>query len=81
VIKDHHFQPAEINVPSDKRIQLLVQNNDDTEEEFDSDSLNREKIIAGNSKATIYIGPLAPGRYPFQGELHEYSAQGVVISH
>lgn len=80
VIKDHHFTPAEIKVPAGKKIKLIVDNQDPTPEEFESHEMNREKIIAGHSKATIYIGPLKPGRYPFFGEFNEKTAQGVVIA-
>ncbi|MDX8400665.1 MAG: cupredoxin domain-containing protein, partial [Gallionellaceae bacterium] len=48
-IKDHRFQPSELVIPADKKIKLLVENQDATPEEFDSYDLNREKIIAGNS--------------------------------
>lgn len=80
VIRDHRFQPAEINVPAHQKIRLLVENQDATPEEFESHELNREKVIAGHSKTTIYIGPLEPGRYPFYGEFHAETAQGVVIA-
>ena len=79
VINDHRFQAAEIMVPSGTKIKLVIENQDATPEEFDSHPLNREKAIAGHSTATIYIGPLAPGRYPFTGEFHADTAQGVVI--
>lgn len=79
VIKDHRFQPAEIRVPAGKKIKLVVDNQDATAEEFESHELNREKVIPGKSKASIFIGPLTPGRYPFFGEFNEKSAQGVVI--
>lgn len=80
IIKDHQFQPAEFTVPSGKKVKLTVENQDSTPEEFESHALNREKVIAGHSSATIYIGPLAPGRYPFVGEFHEATAQGVIIA-
>jgi plastocyanin len=80
VIGDHRFQPAEITIPSGTKIKLTVENQDATPEEFDSHSLNREKAIAGHSTATIFIGPLAPGRYPFTGEFHSDTAQGVIIA-
>jgi plastocyanin len=79
-IKDHQFQPAELTVPSGTKIKLLIENQDATPEEFDSHSLNREKVIAGHGTATIYIGPLTPGRYPFTGEFHETTAQGVIVA-
>ena len=79
-IKNHRFEPSEVRVPANKKIKLLVHNQDASAEEFESHSLNREKVIPGNSKATIYIGPLKAGRYPFVGEFHEKTAQGVVIA-
>lgn len=80
VIKDHRFQPAELTVPAGKKIKLTVENQDPTPEEFESHPLNREKVIAGNGKATIYIGPLEPGRYPFFGEFNEATAQGIIVA-
>jgi len=80
IIKDHRFQPAELIIPAGKKIKLSVENRDATPEEFESHPLNREKVIAGNGTATIYIGPLEPGRYPFFGEFNEATAQGVIIA-
>jgi Cupredoxin-like domain len=79
VIKDHQFQPAELIVPEGKKVKLIVENQDATPEEFESHELNREKIIAAKSKATIYIGPLKPGRYPFFGEFNQATAQGAIV--
>src|ERR1043166_410237 len=67
VIKSHRFEPAEIRVPAGKKVKLIVENQDPTAEEFDSHALNREKVIPPKSKATIFIGPLKAGRYPFVG--------------
>lgn len=80
VIKDHRFVPSEVKVPSGQKVRLLVDNQDATPEEFESHELNREKVIAGKSKATIYIGPLKAGSYPFIGEFNEATAKGVVIA-
>ncbi|MDX8385609.1 MAG: cupredoxin domain-containing protein [Gallionella sp.] len=79
-IKDHKFSPAEITIPANEKIKLIVKNDDPTPEEFESHELNREKIIAGNSKTTLFIGPLKPGRYPFFGEFNPKTAQGVIIA-
>lgn len=79
VIKAHRFQPSELTIPSGKKIKLVIDNQDASPEEFDSHALNREKAIAANSRTTLYIGPLDSGRYPFDGELHEDTAQGVII--
>lgn len=80
VIKNHRFEPAEIVVPADKKVTLLVHNQDPTPEEFESHSLRREKVIPGGSKASIFIGPLKPGRYEFFGEYNEKTARGAVIA-
>jgi plastocyanin len=80
VIKNHRFQPTELKVPAGQRIKLVVHNQDATPEEFESHSLDREKIIPGGAKATLYIGPLKPGRYTFVGEYNEATAKGTVIA-
>jgi hypothetical protein len=80
IIKNHQFSPAEIKVPANKRVKLTVVNDDGTPEEFESHEMKVEKVIPGNSKAVVRIGPLKPGRYPFVGEFHEDSAKGTVIA-
>ncbi len=80
VIKDHRFLPAELTVPAGKKIRLKIENKDATAEEFESYSLNREKVIPGNTTGTIFVGPLNPGRYPFFGDFNEKTAQGALIA-
>lgn len=79
VIENHRFEPPELVVPAGKKVKLIVENRDATPEEFDSHDLNREKVIAGKSTATIYIGPLKPGRYAFVGEYNEKTANGAIV--
>jgi plastocyanin len=79
-IKDHKFTPAEIHVKADTPSEFTIVNQDSTVEEFDSTSLKVEKVVAGNAEGTVRIRPLAPGRYPFIGEFHSDSAQGIVIA-
>ena len=80
VIKNHRFEPAELKVPAGQRVKLIVHNQDATPEEFESHALNREKVVPPGSKASLYVGPLKPGRYPFVGEYNEATAKGVVIA-
>jgi len=80
VFKDHHIVPAELLVPAGQKITLIVDNQDATPEEFESHSLKREKVIPGNSKATVKIGPLKPGTYEIFGEYHESTAQGRIVA-
>jgi plastocyanin len=80
IIGNHVFTPSEIHVPAGRKIQLLVQNRDDTAEEFDSTSLKVEKVIAGRGEAVVRLRSLDPGTYPFVGEYHSETAKGSVIA-
>lgn len=80
IIKDHLFFPAIVKVPAGQKIKLRIINQDPTPEEFESYDLNREKVIAGNRQTVIFIGPLAPGEYPFFGEFYPKTAQGKVVA-
>jgi hypothetical protein len=79
-IKDHRFEPSQLDVPAGKKLKLVVKNLDPTPEEFESHDLKREKVIAGKGQATIAIGPLKPGTYKFVGEYHESTAQGQIVA-
>lgn len=79
-IRNHLFEPSELTVPANTKIRLIVHNLDPSPEEFESYELNREKIIMGNSNSKIFIGPLAPGEYPFFGEFNPKTAQGKIIA-
>lgn len=79
-IKNHQFTPSEVRIPANTRIKLIVMNQDSTPEEFEGKDFDLEKIIPGNSKARILVGPFKPGRYKFVGEFHEDSAKGVLIA-
>ena len=78
-IKDHKFDPAEITIPANTKVKLLIKNLDPTPEEFESYEMHREKIIRGNSQAIVFIGPLKAGTYPFFGEFNPKTAQGRVV--
>lgn len=79
-VKDHRFSPVELRVPVNKKVKILVENQDATPEEFESYDLNREKIITANGKAVLYVGPLKPGTYQYCGEFHQETAQGKIIA-
>lgn len=78
-IRSNLFWPAEIVVPADTKVRLVIHNMDPTPEEFESYELNREKVIMGGQRVNIFIGPLAPGTYPFFGEFNPRTAQGRVV--
>jgi len=79
-IQDHRFVPAEMTIPADTKVKLIVVNKDATAEEFESHELNREKVVTGNASINVYIGPLKAGRYPYFGDFHQDTAQGILIA-
>ena len=79
-IENHKFTPETLTVPVGQKIKLIIENKDATAEEFESHSLNREKVIPANSTGTVFIGPLKAGEYKFVGEFHEATAKGVIIA-
>ena len=80
-ISHHQFVPAELHIPTGIKVRIVLDNQDDAAEEFDSHSLNREKHVPAKSQATIFIGPLAPGRYIYEGESEVAggAALGVIV--
>ena len=79
VIENHAFTPERLELPAGKKVKLMVENRDAAAEEFESESLKIEKVIAGKGQGTVYVGPLKPGEYKFIGEYHEKTAHGVVV--
>lgn len=78
-IREHLFFPAELVIPANQKVKLIIYNRDDTPEEFESYELNREKVIVGNSQGVVFIGPLKPGEYPFFGEFNMKTALGKIV--
>jgi len=79
VIKGHQFNPARLTVPAGRKIQITVDNQDPTDEEFESYDLDREQVVEGNKKIIVYLGPLKPGSYGYWADYHKDS-KGVIIA-
>ncbi len=79
VIKDHKFIPDIVEVPKSTKIRLVIHNEDDTVEEFESHDLHREKIMMPHDSIKIILAPLKPGKYDFFGDFHQDTAQGFLI--
>jgi hypothetical protein len=80
VIEQHRFEPAEVKVPAGQKLRLVVENRDPTPEEFESYDFNREKIVPGNGRIVLFVGPLKPGRYEFFGEFNADTARGTLVA-
>ena len=79
-LKGHKFYPSTIKVKANQPSVIILYNDDDTADEFDSPALKVEKVVGGHSKGTIRLRALPPGKSPFRGEFHAATAQGVVIA-
>ena len=79
-LKNHKFSPSVIKVKANKPSMIILYNDDDSADEFDSSSLKIERVVPGHNKANIRVRALAPGKYPFMGEYHAATAQGMVIA-
>lgn len=79
-IRNHRFDPPVVTIAADTKIRLVIDNQDPTPEEFESHDLNREKVVPGGAKASIWVGPLTPGTYRFFGEFHQDTATGTIVA-
>ena len=80
VIKEHQFDPAQLNIPAGRKVKVVIDNQDQTPEEFESYELNREKVVAGGKQIILYLGPLKPGSYKYFGDFHIKTAQGIIVA-
>jgi hypothetical protein len=78
ILRQHLFYPQRLQVPAGQKFRLVIRNQDDSPEEFDSFDLNREKVLFPGRRTIIYIGPLEPGIYSFFGEFHPNQAKGQI---
>lgn len=78
-LKDHRFEPAEIVVPAGQKIEIRLDNKDGSADEFDSLDLMVEEDVTPHGQVKFTVGPLPPGAYSFQGEMHPKTAQGRLV--
>lgn len=78
-IKDHKFDPETIEAPANRKVSIVIKNEDNAIEEFESISLHREKVIPAKGTITINVGPLSEGEYEFVGEFHKDTARGKLL--
>jgi plastocyanin len=78
-IKGNQFSPAELTIPTGKKIKLIVNNTDPTPAEFESSDLNREKLVTAGNKIIIYIGPLDAGTYNYFNDFNR-NAKGTIVA-
>ncbi len=78
-LKDHAFSPAELVVPAGQKIKLTVKNLNDQPAEFESATLNREKVVTPHGDIVVFIGPLDAGKYGYFNDF-DRTTTGVITA-
>ncbi len=78
--RDGVFEPASLEVPANTKFRLVVRNDSAAPEEFESETLGKEKILPPGAKISMIFQPLAAGRYDYVGEFHPERAKGTLIA-
>lgn len=63
-MKNGAFEPAGLKIPANKKIHLIVKNENSKQVEFESYELDIEEKINSGESTDIYIKPLDAGSYP-----------------
>ena len=79
VVRDNQFVPAEVPVAAGVKVELLIRNEQKTPAEFESTALHREKVIPPGASASVFVGPLNPGRYEFFDDFHPATRGFLVV--
>jgi plastocyanin len=79
VLKNNHFIPSEVQIPSGVKVKLVVKNENQTTSEFESNQFHREKVVGPGQEITVYVGPLDPGSYEFFDDFHPSTRGHLVV--
>jgi hypothetical protein len=77
---NHHFSPQTLVVPAGQPLQIKVVNSSREKIEFESFSLNREKVIEPGESITVRLPALRAGSYDFFDDFHQDVTQGVIVA-
>jgi hypothetical protein len=77
-VRDNQFVPAEVAIPAGVKVELVIRNEQQKPAEFESHVLHREKVVPPGGAASIFVGPLNPGRYEFFDDFHP-ATKGLVV--
>ena len=79
-IRAGRFYPDTVEVPANTKFRLLIRNEGPGPEEFESNELRKEKVLAPGASSFLIFQPLRPGSYPFYSEFHPDTAQGRLVA-
>ena len=78
--ENHRFSPQSLVVPANRPLQLRVVNLSNERIEFESFSLNREKVVEPSKSVTLNLPALRPGNYDFVDDFHDDVPAGVIAA-
>lgn len=78
-LRNHQFVPAELTIPANTKVELIVRNEQPTPAEFESNSLHREKVVPAGGQISVFVGPLDPGRYEFFDDFNQ-ATRGFLVA-
>jgi len=65
ILKDRAWSPVDLVVPAGQKVKITVKNLNDKPAEFESATLNREKVVTQHGEITVFVGPLDAGHYSY----------------
>jgi hypothetical protein len=77
---NHHFSPQTLVVPAGQPLQIKVVNSSPEKIEFESFSLNREKVIEPGASGTVRLPTLRAGSYDFFDDFHNDVPEGAIVA-
>jgi hypothetical protein len=73
------FQPNELRAPADRPVVVRVKNLDAAAMEFESETLQVEKVVAGKTDGVIKVRALKPGRYEFHDDFNDKARGALTV--
>jgi hypothetical protein len=77
---NHHFSPQTLVIPAGQPLQIKVVNSSREKIEFESFSLNREKVIEPGESITVRLPALRAGSYDFFDDFHQDVPEGAIVA-
>lgn len=78
--ENHHFSPANLEVPAGQALTIRVVNASKETIEFESFRLNREKAVQPGEAIAVRLPALSPGSYDFYDDFHQDVPQGSIVA-
>ena len=70
-LKDGAFTPANLTIPANQKVEITVVNATDKSAEFESEDLDREKVVKAGDSIKVTVGPVKAGTYGYVNDYHD----------